>query len=464
MKIELSAVGGALGAGRDADGVRASGWSIDSRTIEEGDVFFAIVGPNHDGHDHVAEAFAKGAVAAVVSRQWSAPVGAAGGFLFRVDQPAEALGRLARFARERWGGRVVAITGSNGKTTTKEATAALLATKLRTSKTQGNLNNELGLPLSILRIADDAEVAVLEMGMNHAGEIRRMARIAKPDVGVVTNVSSAHVGYFDSVEGVALAKRELVEELAPAATAVLNADDERVRGFAAVHEGASVLFGTSEEADYRASAVESGAAGASFTLARKGRPGPGLAFSTSLLGLHNVLNVTAALAVATAMGLEPRNLRSAVAALEPAQMRGQVRQHDGLTILDDCYNSNPAAAKAMLDALKRLDGGRMVAVLGEMRELGAESAELHREVGRAAAAVGVELLVGVAGDAKEVLAGAIEAGMPRKSTEFFGDPETAGEHLRSLLRPGDRVLFKGSRGVGLERALERAVSAVARSA
>ena len=380
MTMELSVIAAALGAGRDAAGARATGWSIDSRTIQEGDVFFAIAGPNHDGHDHVEAAFKKGAAAAIVRRAWNAPGGKPSGFVFRVDEPAEALGALACFARQRWAGQVVAVTGSNGKTTTKEITAALLGTKFRTSKTEGNLNNELGLPLSILRIADDAEAAVLEMGMNHAGEIRRMARIAIPDIGVVTNVSAAHVGHFASVDEVALAKRELIEELGLQAAAVLNADDARVRDFREQHAGPTATFGLGKEADFRADAVELGSELSSFRLARKGKRGPGASFSTSLLGLHNILNITAALAVSGVMGLEPSKLRSAVAELASPKMRGRVYERNGFKILDDCYNSNPAAAKAMLDALSRLSGGRMVAVLGEMRELGAASAELHREV------------------------------------------------------------------------------------
>jgi UDP-N-acetylmuramoyl-tripeptide--D-alanyl-D-alanine ligase len=464
MTMTLSTVGGALGVGRDAGPSLALGWSIDSRTVQADDVFFAIEGPNHDGHDHVEDAFAKGAAAAVVRRQWQPSEEAGDGFLFRVDEPAAALAQLAAFARRRWAGRVIAVTGSNGKTTTKEATAALLATRYRVSKTEGNLNNELGLPLSILRIADDSEAAVLEMGMNHAGEIRRMARIASPDVGVVTNVSAAHVGFFESEDAVALAKRELIEELPAQATAVLNADDERVRAFGAVRGGPAVTFGFSENADYRAADVELGPEGSSFRLKRKGARGAGVAFKTRLPGRHNILNLSAALAVCGVMEIELSALRRAVAAFEPAKMRGQVIRLGGLTILDDCYNSNPAAAKAMIEALAQLDGGRMVAVLGEMRELGAQSPALHREVGRAAAAAGVELLIGVGGDAKEVLAGAIQAGMAPVAVEFFDDAEAAGRRLPDLLREGDRVLFKASRGVGLEKALRAATAAKAGSA
>ena len=245
---------------------------------------------------------------------------------------------------------------------------------------------------------------------------------------------------------------------------MLNADDERVRDFAAVHAGPSLTFGFAEGADFRASGVEAGAQGSSFRLARQGRPGPRIKLTTPLLGRHNVLNVTAALAAVSCLGLEPVQVRSAVAALEPAGMRGRIHEVNGLTILDDCYNSNPAAARAMLAALDQLEGERRVAVLGEMRELGEESAALHREVGRAAAAAGVELLVAVAGDAKEIVAGAIEAGMPASSTELFPDAKAAGEHLVSLLRPGDRVLFKASRGVGLEQALARVTAALGKGA
>ena len=461
MTMELSAVGDALGAGRDAGSARARGWSIDSRIIAPGDVFFAIAGPNHDGHDHVEGAFAKGALAAVVRREWQPRDHSCCGVLFRVDEPAAALADLAAYARRRWAGRVVAITGSNGKTTTKEATAALLSTRYRVSKTAGNLNNEIGLPLSILRIADDSEAAVLEMGMNHSGEIRRLARIAGPDLGVVTNVSAAHVGFFESEDAVALAKRELIEELAAGATAVLNADDPRVRTFNAIHNGPAVAFGFAEDADYRASDLELGPDRSHFRLKRKDSRGEGVLFSTRLAGRHNVSNLAAALAVSGVMGIELRALRKAVASFEPAKMRGQVVRRGGLTILDDCYNSNPAAAKAMLEALSQLAGGRMVAVLGEMRELGSRSAELHREVGRAAASAGVELVVAVGPEGKEILAGAIEAGLSRDSVELFDDAEAAGRALPDLLRDGDRVLFKGSRGVGLEKALELATAAKA---
>ncbi len=448
-----------LGNARDAAyGVTASGWSIDSRTVEPGDVFFALAGPRHDGHDYVAAAFAAGAVAAVVRREWDASDASRAGFLYRVDDPRRALWSLAAEVRRRWGGMVVAVTGSNGKTTTKEMIAALLSAKLVVSKTEGNLNNEIGLPLSILRIADDAQAAVLEMGMNHAGEIRRLAGLAKPNIGVVTNVSAAHLGHFASIDDIAAAKRELIEELAPDAAAVLNADDPRVRRFRESHRGRSVTFGMDEAADFRATGVELLEDGSRFRLRRKGVGGVGVGFEIGLPGRHNVLNMTAALAVAAQLGIGLSGLRSVAAAILPAPMRGRIRRIGNLLVIDDCYNSNPAAAAAMLELLAGMPGKRKVAVLGEMRELGDNAPKLHHELGRKAARAAARVY-GVQGAAAQIVAGAVEAGLDPAHARFFEDAEQAGAALPQLLQPGDTVLFKGSRGVALERALEGAAPA-----
>ena len=459
MKLSLGRLADVLGNGRDADhSIVATGWSIDSRTTQPGDVFFALAGPRHDGHDHVATAFAAGAVAAVVRRAWDASVTTRAGFLFRVDDPHEALSKLAATLRQRWGGTVVAVTGSNGKTTTKDLIAALLSAKLKVSKTQGNLNNEIGLPLSILRIDDDAEAAVLEMGMNHTGEIRRMARIAQPNIGVVTNVSAAHLGHFDSIEGIAAAKRELIEELPADAIAVLNADDPRVSQFRTAHNGRSVTFGANPKADFRATDIQLSDEGASFRLRRKGRGGVGTAFRIELPGRHNVLNMTAGLAVAAQLGIEPSSLQAAAAAVRPAAMRGHIRRIGELLVIDDCYNSNPSAAATMLELLSGLPGQRKIAVLGEMRELGDNAEALHRELGRQAAAAASQVYA-VQGAARWIVEEALAAGMDASAAKFFDDAESAGEALAGLLQPGDTVLFKGSRGVGLEAALERSTAA-----
>ena len=457
MNLTLSQIAGLLGVGRDAPHAEpAAGFSIDSRTIQPGEVFFAIKAAR-DGHEFVAAALAKGAAAAVVDRTWDAPPAARRAVLFRVDDPAAALAELAQRVRRRWGRPLVAITGSNGKTTTKEITAALLGARYRVAKTVGNLNNELGLPLSILNAPDDAEVAVMELGMNRPGEIRRLARIAQPTIGVVTNVSGAHVGNFESVDEVASAKRELIEELGASATAVLNADDSRVKKFGVEHRGPTLLFGVSSRADLRLDAIQATSQGWRFKLSSKGRGRKSAEFETRLVGRHNLLNIAAAAAAARSFGIELEELREPIAALAPAAMRGELRHLNGVTVLDDSYNSNPAAAEAMLDALQTLPADRRIAVLGEMRELGKQSERLHRALGRRAAAAKLDLLVGVAGAAAALVKAARAAGMPAEAALYFETPEEAGAALQGRLRAGDAVLFKGSRAVGVDRALQGAL-------
>jgi UDP-N-acetylmuramoyl-tripeptide--D-alanyl-D-alanine ligase len=439
-----------------------TGYSIDSRTVAAGDLFFAIRGPHHDGHDYIEAALGRRAAGAVATRDWLEARRAAGGSIERVigvDDPAEALRRLAAAARLRWGKPVVGVTGSNGKTTTKEAISALLAARYRVSKSEGNLNNEFGLPLSLLRIEDAAEVGVLEMGMNHRGEIRRLAEIARPTVGVVTNVNPAHLEFFESVDEIALAKRELIESLGPEGVAVLNAGDERVRAFAKVHAGRTRTFGVEAGADFEAVGLESlGPRGMRFRLCWKARGGGSreTEFVSPLPGRHNVANVAAAIAVAGVFEIEPPELVAAVAGLKAFRMRGEFLEARGVQVLNDSYNANPAAVKAMLEVLRQTPARRRVAVLGEMRELGATSPALHREVGETAARA-ADVLVAVQGNASEMVAGALAAGLPASAIHFFENAEAAGDFLGQFLEPGDAVLFKASRGVGLERAVAKVV-------
>lgn len=445
MILSLTQVAGAIGAATTPPPVRVSGWSVDSRTLEAGDLFFALRGPNHDGHDFLGEAFARGAVAAVAERAADP-----GGPLLTAPDALEALQRLAAWARLRWRGRVVAVTGSAGKTTTKDMIAALLAVEMPVGKTEGNLNNHVGVPLSILRLPAEAKVAVLEMGMNHPGEIRRLAEIARPGVGVVTNAGHAHAEFFGSVEEVALAKRELVEALPADGVAVLNADDARVSAFRQVRAGPAVTFGFSEEADVRAENVELAGEGARFRVG-------GVEFETPMLGRPGVMNVLAGLAVARVLGIAPERLAEAVRAFRPPAMRGRRLERNGIIILDDCYNSNPEAARAMLEVLRATPARRRLAVLGEMLELGRFSEELHRRLGREAAAGGVDVLVAIRGAARYIAEEAARAGLAAGAVFFFEDPGEAGAFLRGAARAGDAVLFKGSRGVRVERALEEFV-------
>jgi UDP-N-acetylmuramoyl-tripeptide--D-alanyl-D-alanine ligase len=431
MTLEWDDVAGAMGATAvSAPGRKIKSWSIDSRTLAAGDLFFALRGPQHDGREYVQAALAQGAAGAVVNAAPGSVVDRASGepSLLIVEDTLAALQKLSAWARCRWGGRVVGVTGSAGKTTTKDLIAHMLAAEMSVGKTIGNLNNHMGVPLSILRLPDDARVAVLEMGMNHAGEIRALARMARPDIGVVTNVGYAHVEAFESIEAVAMAKRELIEELPDSGVAVLNADDPLVSAFRAVHRGRTVTFGLSENADVRAEGVE--------------------------LGRHGLSNVLAALAVAGIFEIPPERLRDPVRSFTPGKMRGERLEHNGIVIWNDSYNSNPEAVRAMVDVLRATPARRRVAVLGEMLELGQSTEPLHRDIGKYVAAQGIDVLIGIRGAARFMVDEAVRAGLSG-AAYFFEDPAMAGDFARGLVRAGDAVLFKGSRGVQVERALER---------
>ncbi|MGA2579628.1 MAG: UDP-N-acetylmuramoyl-tripeptide--D-alanyl-D-alanine ligase [Bryobacteraceae bacterium] len=427
-----------------------TGWSVDTRTLSPGDLFFALPGPHHDGHAYIDAAFEKGAIAVVgqalsLRRAPSPPV-------LMVPDSLLAIQNLAAWARQEWAGRIVGVTGSAGKTTAKDAIAHLLAVELPVGKTVGNLNNHVGLPLSILRLPDEARVGVLEMGMNHAGEIRTLAAIAKPDIGVVTNVGYAHVEAFDSIDGVALAKRELIEALDPqSGIAVLNADDPRALRFREIHSGRTITFGLSDAADVRATDLALTAQGTFFRV-------DGNDFHTTLAGRHGVLNLLAGMAVARAFEIPLERLREAVATFTIGKMRGERLEHNGVIIWNDCYNSNPEAVHAMLDVLHATPARRHIAVLGEMLELGHAAEFLHRQAGRCAAESGLDAFIAVQGEARFMAEEAVRAGMPPHSVHFFERPEDAGEFVRLLVQPGDAILFKGSRGVQIERTMEKVLA------
>lgn len=442
MTLALSAVAGAIGA-PCFDDACVTGYSVDTRTLAPGDLFFALRGPNHDGNAYAREALAKGAAAVVVDREVDA--GRRG---LVVRDPLRALQNLAAWARARWGGTLVAVTGSAGKTSTKDAIAHLLSAVFPVSRSAGNLNNHIGLPLSLLRLPETPQVAVMEMGMNHAGEIRELAGIARPDIGVVTNVGWAHAEFFESIDGVARAKRELIESLPAGGTAVLNADDARVAGFAEVHAGPTVTFGFSEGAQVRGEALETGPEGVKFRAC-------GVEFTSRVAGRHGAMNLLAGIAAASVFGVPAPPLRDAAASLEPGTMRGRHTLREGVQIFDDCYNSNPEAARAMLDVLMATPARRRVAVLGEMLELGRWAEPLHRGVGSYAAERGIDVLIGIRGAARPMVDEAMKAGLPGGAAYFFDDPAQAGEFAGGLVQSGDAVLFKGSRGVKVELALKR---------
>lgn len=438
---------------------RIAGVSIDSRTVKPGELFFAIRGPRFDGHDFVRAALGEEAVAAVVERerlgQYAPELRER---LLGVRDTLESLGALARAMRREWRAlgerRMAAVTGSSGKTTTKEILAALLAERMPVLRSEGNLNNAYGLPLTLCRLEETHRAAVVELGMSHRGELAELARLAEPEVGVVTNVAPAHLAFFASVDEIALAKRELIENLAGDNTvAVLNADDPRVARFSEVAPGRAITFGVSEKADFRVDAIEDrGVDGSTFDfLWRGGRA----RLALPLVGTHNVKNALAALAAASVWGVGAEEARAVFPRLRPSGHRGcLLRFHEGFALLDDCYNSNPAALAAVIAWLAGVRGfDRRVLVAGEMLELGSGSAGLHREAGRWAAGR-VDWIFGVRGDAEEIVRGAIEAGHPAEQTRFFTDAEEAAAFLRNWLRTRDLAVVKGSRGVRMERIVE----------
>jgi UDP-N-acetylmuramoyl-tripeptide--D-alanyl-D-alanine ligase len=435
----------------------AVGYSIESRTIGAGELFFAVRGERMDGHDYVETALKDGAVAAVVSQRWLAPVGVDEARLLRVPDDDEAcvlyaMQTLAHQVRKQWGKRVIGVTGSAGKTTTKECIAAVLGCQFSVLKTEGNFNNHFGVPLTLLRLEPEHDVAVIEMGMNHAGEIAALAKIAEPDWGVVSNVGNAHVEFFaDGIEGVARAKRELVEALPKDGLAFLNGDDARVRAFGAGLGERAVLYGTSEGCEVRAVDVEDmGLNGSEFKLAFK-QSVAGTLHVLRLSGRHNVLNALAAYAVGSRMGVDILDAMSVLESMRPTEKRGNMLAWHGAEIVNDTYNSNPSALVSMIEALSKTEAKRRILVAGEMLELGPEGAKLHRECGWAAAKAGLDVVIGVRGLAMEMVAAATAGGIV---AEFVETPELAGEWLRQNLREGDVALLKGSRGVRLERALE----------
>jgi UDP-N-acetylmuramoyl-tripeptide--D-alanyl-D-alanine ligase len=448
MEFTVREIGNVIGVQAPTD-ARITGWSVDSRTVAPGDLFVALRGPNYDGNAYVDDALGKGAVAAVADKEEhearkNEPV------LF-VPDSLTALQEIASWARNRWNGDVVGITGSAGKTSTKDVIAEMLAVKMPVGKTMGNFNNHVGVPLSILRLPANARVAVLEIGMNHAGEIRDLSKIARPRIGVVTNVGHAHIEAFDSIEGVAAAKRELIEALPPDGIAVLNADDPLVSRFRDVHKGRTISFGLNEGADIRAEHPELTSEGIRFFV-NGGR------FESRLMGRHSILNLLAGFAVASIYGIEPEQLTAILSELSAGSMRGQRFTHNGILILNDCYNSNPDAARAMIDVLRETPARRRIAVLGEMLELGRWAESLHRDVGCYVANCGIDVLVGIRGEARHLVDAAREAGQAVDAAFFSPDAVTAGDHLRQIARPGDVILFKGSRGTHVEQALERFIA------
>ncbi len=449
MKLSLARAAEFMQATGEFDtAIIASGYSIDSRTLQPGELFFAVRGERLDGHDYVESALAKGAVAAVVERQQLSRF-ASKARLLAVDDSLVALQRLGAAVRRLWGKPLIGVTGSAGKTTTKEAIAHVLGTRQRVLKSQGNLNNHFGMPLQLLKLEPDHEVAVIEMGMSHAGEITALARLAAPDCGVVTMVAPVHLEFFDSIAAIARAKYELIESLHAGGIAVLNADDAYVSQFGRDFHGRVVTFGLQQPADVSAQNIEScGPLGSAFDIAADGKQARA---NLPLLGEHNVYNALAAVAVGLQYGVPLQTAAESLATLSAGDKRGEILNIGGVTVINDCYNSNPKALDSMVRSLAAIPARRRIIVAGEMLELGPAAEALHRDAGTHMAQADIDFVVGVRGLAQAMVEGAKQAGI---RGEFVSTPEAAGEWLRREIKPGDVVLLKASRGVRLERALE----------
>ena len=432
-----------------------SGVSSDTRTLRAGELYFGIRGERFDGADFAAAATEAGAAGVVVPR------GRAGndvgnGVAIEVDDTTAALQALAHATRKASGTKVVAITGSAGKTTTKEVTAEFLGTAYRVIRNRGNLNNHIGLPLSLMELTARPDIAVVELGMNHAGEISTLVRIAEPDVRVWTNVGEAHLGFFASLDAIAGAKSEILEGATAGSLLVANADDDRVASRTAGFAGTVTTFGIERNADVHADDIVD--RGIDGTSARVTTPRGTFELSTPLVGRGNLANILAATAVGLRFDVPLTSMAERSASLKPAHHRGDVvRLARGVIVVDDSYNANPTATRRAIDVLRTTrTGGRRVAVIGEMLELGERTIALHESVGRAAVAAGVDELVAVGGEpAKAMADAAVTAGMSRTHVRYFATSDHAAEAFDAYVHDGDLVLVKGSRGIRTDVVVDR---------
>jgi len=448
---------GGAGRGQRAAAVPFPPVSTDTRTLQPGQCFVCLKGPKFNAHDFVGEALSKGASVVVHSDPIS--VSRDGVHFVQVADTLAALQSLAHYVRMKWAGLVVGVTGSAGKTTTRSFTAALLGHGYRVLESKGNLNNDIGVPLSLLSLEDTHQAAVIEMGMNHAGEIRALARLAQPQTAVLTNVAPVHLEFFPSLDAIAEAKGEILEHIPADGLIVYNADDPRLVTMSRRHKARGVSYGLENEADvrvinYRYRELEE----MDFEVQT---PGGGFSAHVPFVGKHFLYNLAAAVAVALNSGLTERKIAEAVLALRPLAMRGQVLKIEegpfaGCTIWDDSYNANPYAVASVLDTVGRLSGfRRKIVALGDMLELGEKAPELHREVGEKAGAIGIDLLVAVGPHARDVCEGAESAGMGSDRMRRFPNSGEAAEHLVHELKDGDFLLVKGSRGIGMDQVVKR---------
>ncbi len=449
MNFSLSDLADAAGA-RAEGGAEQTGAAVDSRHVRRGDLFVAIRGARVDGHDYAAEAAARGARALLGQRR---PEGLPADFpAVLVDNPVDALQKLAGGMKTRMGFRLAAVTGSAGKTTTKDFAAAILARRFAVEKTPGNQNSQIGFALSVVNLSRNPEWMVGEMGLSEPGDLAKLARAFPSDVAALLLVAPAHLEFFPSVDAIAAAKAEILEGLKPGGTFVSNADDPRVEAIAARHPGRVVRFGRSERADVSARNVVPGAEGTELTLVT---PDGEASARLPVPGGHQVANFLAAAAIAFAVGVPASVSAAAASDFRPPAHRGEWKRHaSGARLFDDAYNANPSSMRSALETLAALAATRRIAVLGDMLELGPEEEAWHRAAGRDVPGR-ADLLVCVGARARWIGEAAVEAGLPKSAVLYAASAEDAAAALAGLLADGDVALFKASRGIGLERAVAR---------
>ena len=453
MKFTLDDLAAAAGA-RAEGGATLSGVAVDSRRVEPGDLFVAIRGARVDGHDYAREAFAKGAGALLAERRPAdLPPGAPA---VLVDAPIEALQKLAAALKRAAGFRLAAVTGSAGKTTTKDFAAAIIARRFEVEKTPGNQNSQIGFAMSVVNLPRTPEWMVGEMGLSEPGDLSRLSRAFEPDVAAILLVAAAHLQSFPSVDAIADAKAEILEGLKPGGAFVANADDPRVAAIAARHRGRVVRFGRSAAAEVTAREVAAEEGGSRFLLSTPAGEAP---VRLPLPGPHQVVNFLAAAAIAFVVGVSPADCARAAAELRPPAHRGEWKRHaSGARLYDDSYNANPSSMRAALETLAGVPARRRIAVLGDMLELGPEEERFHLEAGRAVAGR-ADLLVCVGPRARALGEGAAQAGLARSAILYADSADEAARMLDGVLAAGDVALFKASRGIGLDRAVDALASA-----
>ena len=424
-----------------------AGFSIDSRTIRRHEIFFAMIGEKSDGHDYVAQAFAKGAAAAVVSRsQLSRFAAGTFGPIYAVDDTHEALLTLAAYIRQRMDARFAAVTGSNGKTTTKEMFYAIVRVRHAAFRSPGNLNNLFGLPISLSIMPDNAAYAIFELGISVPGEMTRLASVIKPELALITNIGPTHLETLKTVDNVVKAKFELIDNLPAGSTVILNGDDPLLMAEAKRRGLSFIGYGIDSDCRFRARQVSiSSESGVAFTVDNQ-------RVTIPVFGRVNVYNALGAIAASSVWGCQPDEWAAGLADFHPIDMRLEFERYEGLYILIDCYNANPASVTTSLQSLRDVDvPGRRIVILGDMLELGESSADFHYRIGEEAARSGVDMLFCLGPESRHIVEGAVAAGMDAHAVFHFTGHQELLNKLLALIARGDLILCKGSRGMELEK-------------